>query len=196
MSKHSLTYILISVVVLLGSVVGYNYYQKQQAAKTQASAREFISAIPTDTVTAITLIKKDSAVELAKQNDAWIITSDHNTAGDSTAITELFATLNHLTVQAIASQHGDADAAKFSLDAEQRLEVILKASDQEIAKIYVGKTGAVPQTFYVQKPNDNNIYLVNGARYQIDQTDWKQPENPDTGIVTDTTVPVSPAPAK
>lgn len=192
--SSTLTYVLIGIVVVLGGVVGYNYYQQQQVTKTQTAQREFVSAIPVNDVTTINLIKKDSTVVLTKQADNWVISSDNTTPADSTAITALLSTLNHTTVQAVASRQGDATAATYGLTTDERLTIELKAGDQTIATVYVGKIGSVPQTFYAQKKDDTTIYLLNGARYTLDKTDWKQPAKPDDGQVTNVSVPVTPQP--
>lgn len=194
LKSSTFTYILIAVVLILGVIVGYGYYQQQQTTKTQAAQREFLSAIPVNDVTMISLIKKDGTIELAKQNDSWVISSDNNAPADTTAVTTLLSTLNHATVQAVASRQGETQAATFGLTTDNRLEIVLKAGEQTVANIYVGKIGAVPQTFYAQKVGDATIYIVNGARYSLDKTDWKQPANPDEGQVTNMTVPVTPQP--
>lgn len=190
--QSTFTYILLSVIVVLGALVTYSYYQKQLQTKTQTTQREFLSSIPVNDVTTISLIKKDATITLSKQNDAWVISSDNNTPADSTAVSQLLSTLNHATIQAVASRQGETQATTFGLTPDERLEIVLKAGEQTVTDVYVGKIGAVPQTFYAQKMGEGVIYLINGARYSLDKSDWKQPENPDDGKVTNTTMPVTP----
>ncbi|MFA5995250.1 MAG: DUF4340 domain-containing protein [Patescibacteria group bacterium] len=188
------TYILAGVLVIIGGVIGYNYYQQQQQTKNQQTQREFMPAISTDMVTAISLIKKDSTVELAKQNDVWVITSDNNTPADSTAISELLSTLNHATIQTIASNQAATETSTFGLDETTRLEIVVKAGEQKVADVYIGKTGAIPQTYYALLPGASTIYIINGARYTLDKSSWKQPENPQNGEVTNVNMPITGVP--
>lgn len=173
--QKKITFILIGLlIVFIGVYVGWTWYQKQEDTK-QLTSKTFLPTFSREEITAVELTKAGITAVLTKQDDKWAIASQENAEADSSAIDQLLSMLEEINIQTTISRNLD-NAASYDLDEVKRMIVVLKAGDKTVVEFYAGKTGAVPRTFYAVRPNDPQIYLINGSYYTLTKSDWKAPE--------------------
>lgn len=176
--KTTLTLLGILLLVVGGYVA--NLLVNKASESVGVSNKEIIADFNAADITKITLQKgAEAAIVLAKNNDAWQIASVDNAAADSAAVGQLLSMLEDVKIQTIIARQLD-EAVQYGLDQAQRIHITLSTGENTVAELLVGKVGSAPRTFYAAKPNDSNIYLVDGTYYLVSKTDWTAPKSDDT----------------
>ncbi|HDH04196.1 MAG TPA: DUF4340 domain-containing protein [Nitrospirae bacterium] len=127
-----------------------------------------IQKIRTGDITKISLKKKGSEIELAKENDKWLI-NDRKYPADNAVIDSMLNAISGLTLTALASESGNY--AIYDLDKEKRIEVEAYKGSDLLRKINVGKITPTYKQTFVMLDNDHRVYHAKGAlRREFDRT--------------------------
>lgn len=175
--QTSLTIICAAVLVILLAVVGWQWWYGQQQRTEQAISSDFITAFTVADVIEIQLTQADTVTTLTRStngNDTvWVVSSADSAPANAAAITQLLDTVHNSSITATVATTV-ADLTTYGLDDATALSVVVKTANGTVADIRVGKVGALGQTFYAQRVNDEAVYLVTGQRTTIVRPQWTE----------------------
>lgn len=183
MSKQTITTLVLGVVLLLlTSVIGWQYYTKSQSQVANQSDKYLFAELDASSITNLTITTSSATTIFIKDNGQWIIsTAENSLVADSAKISAVLENLSHMQIQSTVAAN-PSDLAGYQLDNAQVIQVTAQAGDRVVANINLGKAGAATQTVLAQREADTTVYLVTGQRSVFAQTDWVTPTETVTNV--------------
>ncbi len=163
MSPRRLLPYLVIFLILVGTYAGLHWYQARKEAREQQSKQVF--AFKADEISAVTLKRGQTEIQLSRQGAAWEITKPLKARADAPAAGDLVKALAQLRLE---RDLGPGDLKGFGLD-KPGLVVSFTAKGQP-HQLALGSPAPGGRGFYVRKDADPNILLIAaGVRDSLDQ---------------------------
>ncbi len=165
MSPKKLIPFLVVLLVLAGLVVWRKASEKRPGTIVEQVRLETLadSALKAEDIARVELYagsKPEEKVVLAKEGDAWKITSLHNAPADKETVDKFVKSLVGLKGEFRATAEGDEKLAGFELKDDQAFHAkgFKDGSDTPAVDVLVGKTADF-RTVFIRKAGDSRVHV-------------------------------------
>lgn len=164
------TLLAILAIVVAASVFMYQK-DKTKTRSVKTKTTYIFKNFQPDLITRVTLDRKSQHVEMALENESWIVASEENKPGDKKSINEIIQKVKNLKQHDIISQNPDKQSV-FEVDNASGLCVKLyKDNDEKPTSFYIGKNGPYFNSTYLRATDSNDVILM-GENLRAMYTPW------------------------
>lgn len=149
MKRKKEIFILLLIIAALSL---YLFFHKEDRTHYELPS---LSAIDTEEITRLTIRKDDTAQELKKENDRWILLPQGFPA-DSATVEKMLEILAGLSLTALASEAGNDSI--YDLDEAKRIRVAVFRDDTPLRTLDIGKAASSQRHTFVKLEDDKRIY--------------------------------------
>lgn len=159
MQRFKTTILLASILgILIVATVGAIIVSKNKNAKNAAAGA--LLSINLNDVDKIEINSNGKKQELAKTSGEWIVSSSGNLKADRDDVNVLLDEAKKIKKSNTVSKNPD-NKASFGVD-ESGTEVKFFKGDEQLADIFIGKSGSDFNSTYVRAAGDDNVYAAEG----------------------------------
>lgn len=144
--------IILGVVIVL--LLGYLLFKSSDKVHYKIPGLE---TVKTEDIDKIEIIKEDATIQLAKQDDKWVI-APQGFPTDSAKIEKVTGTISGLTLTELVSK--SRSYTRYDLTKEKAIHVKAYNKDNVLRDFEIGKTGATYGHTFVKIAGDSNVYYA------------------------------------
>lgn len=180
--KFQLIVLLAALVLLVAGLFGLKQYNQTQEETSEEESAEVLVDITTEDVTAFSYEYEGETYSFEKEDDTWYAVDDHSLNIDQDTIAYILRNIAPLEIMETIEDVTDME--QYGLETDIRMFSLSTASEEYT--FYIGDNNSMAGAYYICKPSDTKIYMVdslivNSFRYTWDDLMVVEEETVETG---------------
>ncbi|MBR5248230.1 MAG: DUF4340 domain-containing protein [Lachnospiraceae bacterium] len=151
--------LLIVLVLLLGGYLGLRWYNEVQSTKTVEEEVDYIISLEEGSVIKYTFEYEGTEYTCEKKDDTWYYTGDPELTLNQFYLTNIASKMEKIIAKDTISDVTDME--QYGLAKPTRTFSFETATERY--EFYVGDSNSFTKMYYICKPGENTVYIVDAA---------------------------------
>lgn len=154
--RMQLIILLAALVLLVVGLFGLKKYNQIQEETPEEEIKEVVVDITTEDVIALSYEYEGETYSFEKEDETWYATNDHSLNIDQDTIGYILR--NTAPLEATETIENVTDMEQYGLVTDMRMFSFSTITDTYT--FYIGDLNSMASAYYICKPSDNKIYMV------------------------------------